>query len=678
MQRITLDKSSVDSMYSEDIISVLQNMISDELSKDDDKVNTDFVDECVNALLEIEQDRDKAFVALVPLFSDEEFLRIVSGKKGYFKRLNKFGRAAVIAAVVAASTFTVNAAVAEITGVNLLKEAGVKIQRSIESLTDGGEKKESESPILPVDNEVKTSEMTDETTDVTETEEKTATVRVASALPKKISPASYTPENETDSTSNRNSTTQSEGIDRDYDDEPFDEETTSRETTTKVTPAIPDGESKPAKVTLDSLEASFDGFKFDYIYGEELSYDGLTLTAVYSNETRKVIPLSECDYTTSLNMNITADYTLRVIYNSCVVKIPITVRPDEETRGSTNHSNDDFEYLVTDSGAFITKYKGSAENLNLAKVDGSKVYAICAGVFENSNIKTVSAPNVKKVFNNAFKNAKSLEAVGIENATYIGDSAFEGCEKLSSMGTSNAQTLGKAAYKNSGITSINIPSGMNSVPEALCEGCTSLESVNLSNAEIIENSAFEDCTALVDITGMGGVKKIGSFAFYGDESAEIDEAPAQLESVGDNGLAYCKKMALKALPSTVREIGEYAFMYVTKMESANIQNSITVIPAGAFWGTHLKTLTLPDGLKSIEQAAFMSTVITKVTIPASVERIESKGLYSLSRLTVTFEGDTQLEEDSLYINRYLKFIVKANTKPEEFAIENEIDYETSN
>ncbi len=673
MQKVNIDRSSLNLLYSEDIISVLRDMISDELSKPDEKVNTEFVDECVNALLEIEQDRDKTFAVFIPLISGEEYLSAISGKKRYFKKLNRFTRAALIAAIAAASSITVNAAVEGVTGVNLLKEAGVRIQQTIDKFSGGGidhdydDFDEFERTLTSTTTETATSEEES----ITESESETETTVSQPAQTNTSQSAS------TESTTHQGTTKPEES-----EENPTQESTTKakpdRNTTTSVEPDIvePDTPTKPEKVTLKSLEASFNSFKFDYIYGEKLTYDGLTLKAVYSNGVKKPVALSDCDYTSSLNMNTTADYTLRVIYETCVVKIPITIRPDEETRGSEKRSNEDFDYLLTERGAYITKYKGNKKDLNLNDIDGNKVYAVAAGVFENSEIESVNAPEVKKVFRAAFKNAKSLKTASLPKAEYIGDSAFEGCEVLEAASMSeNAKELGKSVYKNSGIKSITLPSQLKTAPASLCEGCTALESVDLGGAEKVESSAFEDCTKLTEIVGMGAVKEIGSFAFYGDELAEIDEAPSKLEKIGDSGLAYCKKMAIRTLPRTVKEIGEYSFMYVTRMESAEINKAITVIPAGAFQGTHLKTLYLYDGLKAIEQAAFMSTVIKEVTIPETVERIESRGLYSLTRMSVAFEGDTEIDPDAFFNYSYLSFKVKRDTKPEEFAIMHDIDYE---
>ena len=61
MARININKQTVANIADDDIIKALQKMIFDELEKPEEEVNTDFVDECVNALLEIEKDENKGF-----------------------------------------------------------------------------------------------------------------------------------------------------------------------------------------------------------------------------------------------------------------------------------------------------------------------------------------------------------------------------------------------------------------------------------------------------------------------------------------------------------------------------------------------------------------------------------------------------------------------------------------
>ena len=680
MSQIKIDKTAVNSMYADDIIAVLKGMIEDELSKDFSEVNTDFVDDCVNALLEIEKDRDSSFAVLVPLMSSEEYLNLIAGKKHLFKNLSKAARIAIIAAVAAASSVTVNATVEGVTGINLIKEAGIKITRTIEKI--GTEKKKDEfkeseeKPVFEIEKTTKEEtkdaleddvvEIAEKEETITEKADNTTTSTTAAVSHNKVINVNKPEKKNETPKKNEEEPTESGG-----------EETTKKIEPVTAKPAIPESDKKTKKSVFDSLEATYNNYKTDYIYGEKLSYDGLTLTAVYTGGERKNVKLSDCDYTKSVNMNVTADYTLRIIYKSCVIKIPITVRPDEETRGSKIKSNADFEYLLTNRGAYITKYLGTSKNIDIETIDGDSVYAICASVFENSEVRTVYAPNVKKIFQNAFKNSNDLRVITSDSAEYIGDGAFEGCEKLTNPSFSeSASYIGDGAFKKSGIKRITVPDGMETVPKSLCEECENLETLDLNNAQTVNDSAFEGCAKLATVKGMGGVKNIGEFAFYGDEIAVFDAAPTGLEKVGDNGLAYCKKLEMKTLPSTVKEIGEYAFMYCTKMETANIGNGITSIPAGAFWGTHLKTLTLPDGLESIEQAAFMSTVIKNVTIPSTVKRIENKGLHSLTRMTVTFEGSPEYIDEGAFFNySYLKFYAHENTTPVEYAEEHGVEYE---
>ena len=123
MARININKQTVANIADDDIIKTLQKMIFVELEKPEEEVNTDFVDECVNALLEIEKDENKGFAVLVPLVSSEQFLQNITKTHTLtWKNLNKAIKIAIVAAALAGSTFTANAAVKAVTGVDVIEE----------------------------------------------------------------------------------------------------------------------------------------------------------------------------------------------------------------------------------------------------------------------------------------------------------------------------------------------------------------------------------------------------------------------------------------------------------------------------------------------------------------------------------------------------------------------------
>lgn len=657
-------------MQKDDVVMVLKAMISDELSKADEEVNTDLVDECVDALLEIEKERDRGFAIVIPLMSANDYLDKINGNKHGFKSLNIFARAAVVAAILAATSVSANAAIESATGISIFERIGNAIQERLSGSED--EKELSQSfivpPFHPPHSETHKHTATKQaTTYITSTEKPAETVATTQEETTESN-------EETEVTTVPAQTTEKEKTTVTETSPSTEKATVTRRIEPTTSSGSDNGEDETVP-ELVALDAVLSGFKKSYIYGEELSYDGLTLIATYSDGSEKEIPLSDTRYTKSLNMNVTADYTLKIVYKGFTVTIDITVRPDEDTRGGEKKENELFEYMLTENGAYVTRYKGTDTTVDASETDGYPIFAIGASVFENSNVTSVYAPNAIKIFENAFKNASALEVCTTPNAEYIENEAFKNTSSLKkAQFNAESCTLGEGVYSNSGIESITIPEG-SEVPKALCEECESLKTVNLNGSRIVGERAFNSCPLLETVNGAGNIKEVGSFAFYADELAVLDEAPV-LEKVSDNAFAYCKKMNLGDITEALEEIGDYAFMYCTKIKRATLSEKITTIPVGAFWGTHLVSLTLPEGLSKIGDAAFMSTALTKVTIPKGVDKIGSRAFDTATLLKVYFDGSPgKIEESAFFKSTRLTFYAYHNTTPAEFAIYYDIKLE---
>ena len=667
MAQIKIDSSVINSLKSDDIVLLLQNMIDEELSKNDENIDTAFIDECVNALLEIEQDENMGFSVLIPLVSANEYLNRITGRRRW-NTLSRNARAAIIAAAFATSTIVANAAVTGITGVNPLKEAGIFLYNTFEELTQKDDGDSSDNSKNGVSDKTNNSEKETKTTidSINEKEETTLKNQTEKADEK---------ESTTKQEDKKENKADSSNIKTDKNEEGSDSSGAKEE---HIVPEnVPDtkpDEQKDGKPVFSHIEADLKGFKHDYIYGEALSYEGVTVYAIYSDNSKETIPLSKCSKTESVDMNKTADYNLKIIYKDSVIKIPITVRPDEETRGSQIGSNENFDYLITNNGAYLTAYHSSETNLNLDKIEGTPVYAVGASVFEGKEVKSVNLPNAKKIFKNAFRNCKSLVSCTTPQAKYIGDSAFEGCEKLQNADASNASDfLGKSAYANTGIISITLPIGLSAVPEKLCDECSKLRFVNLNGVQTVKKSAFSNCTSLEEISEAGNLKTVEETAFYGDENATFENAPSKLETAKTSAFAYCKAAKFGELKN-LKSISDYAFMYCSGLTGIQLDDEINTIPQGAFWGTRIKSISLPEGLKRIEAAAFMSTVITKVTIPESAQYIGARAFQTAGALSVTFDGSPEIEDAAFFKSSRLKFFAYEGTTAIDYAIENDIEY----
>ena len=300
------------------------------------------------------------------------------------------------------------------------------------------------------------------------------------------------------------------------------ESTTKKEPTTKkVTgdnvhhkPTQPDRPEETTKaVRVIGFNAQLgESFKSHYIYGEQLSYDGLTLTADWSDDTTKPVALKNCTYTTQVNMNRTADVTLHILYKGFLVEIPITVRPNEETRESTICQTDRYDYLLCKAGAYITAYRGTAKELICNVVDGNCIFAIADEVFrKHTELTTVELPYVTYVGAKAFAGCTALTQAELPKLQQLGEEAFAGCKALAEAETGDSLThIGRRAFAETALQHLRLGKGVTVIPEGLCNDCTHLESVRLQGQVTeIGSWAFEGCGRLKTVTGTEHLRRVG-------------------------------------------------------------------------------------------------------------------------------------------------------------------------
>ena len=132
-------------------------------------------------------------------------------------------------------------------------------------------------------------------------------------------------------------------------------------------------------------------------------------------------------------------------------------------------------------------------------------------------------------------------------------------------------------------------------------------------------SAFDGCTALTGVGTMPStVTNIGKYAFYN-----------------------CKALTSIILPSSLGAIGVSAFYNCDALTSVTIPNSVKSIGGSAFNGCDaLKTINLGTGLTIINDGAFANCpAVARIYVPANVKTIESdafKNCTSLANLHLDY------------------------------------------
>ena len=322
----------------------------------------------------------------------------------------------------------------------------------------------------------------------------------------------------------------------------------------------------------------------------------------------------------------------------------------------------------------------------------SSVTSIEQSAFYASGLTSIEIPSsVTSIENYTFNECFSLTSVKIPNTvTRIGLWAFKDCYNLTSIEIPSSVTdLGEGAFeKCKGLTSVTIPDGVETIGYQAFYGCDNLTSVTIpKSVTSIGSSAFrgyalssiiidkgntvydsrEGCNAIIKTSENklelgckntnipNGVTSIGDIAFSGCEGLTAVTIPSSVTSIGylvfsgcphlesivvaDGNTVYDSREGCNAIiktsdkllvvgctnttiPDGVKTIGQGAFRG-SGIQTLIIPNSVKVIIKDAFFGcNNLKSVSLPEGLETIEEAAFDDCFsLTSINIPSSVKAI---------------------------------------------------------
>lgn len=633
---VTVNKNTLsilvkDSKSNEDIICFLNSVIDEELEKENP--DCDLIDECVNALAAVEENDDAAPVVHIAV-SPSSIKKIVDPHRTSWNNLNRAVRVAIIAAVIATGAISVNAAVDSATGVNIIKEIASAVTQIF---SDTDDEKQTAEP---------KAQITDKATGPSDTQTETADDEKITPEPQTQSASvGKTPQNAIQNQSQSQETDAAPTVDNTIKKEPKTEDKPLiTQPSESYAPSLDNGK-KPDKNNSSSddtaapefrgVEAQYGTMKRNLIVGESLDYTGMNVYALYSDGSKRQVSLDDCTYPKAFDSSVVGDYTLNVQYKSAVFTFGVTVRPDEETRYSTICSNDDYDYLLTDRGAYAVKYKGTSNKITLDSVDGNSVYALSSSMFKDSEIKEFSSSTVQKLYDGVFKDCENLEKCNLPNCSVVGDKAFSGCENLFDFTLADTLTsIGEASFEKSGISSVTLGENITSVPDFAFSECQNLTSVELlGKVTKIGNNAFAECSSLLSVDGTAYITKVGDFGFYSCEFMEFDSQPARLRSVGNCGFASCKSVDLGELYG-LTSIGIQAFQYCSNIDSVCISEDVKSVPNAAFQGAHIKTLVIEEGVEAVEPYAFMSTLITELDLPQSLKTIGTYAFYTSALRTV--------------------------------------------
>lgn len=305
---------------------------------------------------------------------------------------------------------------------------------------------------------------------------------------------------------------------------------------------------------------------------------------------------------------------------------------------------------------------------------------ISAQAFENCRALTqIEIPeNVTKLENNAFCECSNLKSIKLpENLSVISENALAGCNFSSIKLPEKLKVIDNAAFTQcSSLKKVIIPEGVERIGKNAFSNCLFLSTVDCpTTLKIIDDHAFSHCTFLANLDLKEGlefigenafektyiknlnipstVKEIKQYAFSSCPRLKNAQINGKINNIEANTFSLCDRLETIALPNSLKTIDESAFGDCAKLKTITIPFGVTEIGESAFIGCHkLENVEIPNSVKVIGESAFQECKsLGQISIPSSVETIKKSAFCDCSELeNVEFSSGLKNIETKAFSN----------------------------
>ena len=155
---------------------------------------------------------------------------------------------------------------------------------------------------------------------------------------------------------------------------------------------------------------------------------------------------------------------------------------------------------------------------------------------------------------------------------------------------------------------------------------------------VISEDAFKECIDLHSVVIPSTVKRIGDKAFMGCANLESVTWSEGIQVIGREAFYNCGMLDKIEIPNSVTEIGDFAFYGCLSIRVLTIGSGLNNIGNGVFYNcSGLTELVIPDGIETIGSGAFFDCFnLSSVSLGSGLETIFTgaftgcKGLESIS------------------------------------------------
>lgn len=189
----------------------------------------------------------------------------------------------------------------------------------------------------------------------------------------------------------------------------------------------------------------------------------------------------------------------------------------------------------------------------------------------------------------------------------------------------------------------------------------------------IGSFAFWFASSLVDIRLPESLVHIGDHAFWGSESLAEVYVPAGVAAIEDHAFGQCWSLSrIRVAENNAYYCSDASGVLYSKDKTKLVQappvlegsytipEGVTVIGAGAFFGSSLTNVTLPESLTAIEERGFANNLITSIKLPKNVATIGDNAFdaYLLQTISVAKDNAYYASDDYgvLYNKDFTKLV----------------------
>lgn len=370
--------------------------------------------------------------------------------------------------------------------------------------------------------------------------------------------------------------------------------------------------------------------------------------------------VSEVNLTTSLIENypneiIPGSYTFIINYQGVKEELILNfIEKEIYTEGLT------FSVNKTLDGYLVSGYSGMESEVVIpSNYEGYPVTGIKAYAFNgNQVIKKVSLPDTIEIIEqNAFSNSTISEINIPESVITIKDAAFYYCDNLRSVTLHKTlKSIGDYAFFNTTLVYTD-KTDISSWNKGAFDDNLVYIHTELDLDKIIKKDSFEyyvDQTAsILNYMGISNsvvipneiegviINKINNAAFMRNTDLQKVTISNNIVHIGDRAFRETGLTNVE-IPSSVKEIGVYAFSGCEFLESVTFNEGLEKINISAFAAcVNLKVVILPSTLITIEQYAFQNCLkLQKAFIPKSVITVGEGAFYACGKSTLYIERDS--------------------------------------